>query len=933
MAKRKKKKAPPKKPAAKKKRSSSRKKGARAGDHASFFGEGLRTVASWLSALVISIASLFSWFGRRIWEGFHGQRGRQPLGMMLAAVSLFALVAMLDYEAGNPGANMCGRIGHHIADAFVRVVGVGCFLVPAFGAFWGLARLFRREGGGNAALKLTGVLVLAISVALCARGLQGDPQPTPAFPNGLGGWFGNAAYPTMAAALGSFGVVVLLVLLLGLSSLFATEWAFVPLVRELLRKSRESLRQQELPLQPERPSLREEAQRNQERAARGFRGAWGALRRLFAPYHPGGAAQPPAGASGEVGAGVGADSVGVGADGVGQVGTEGLRPASFPAMTAPGVVAQASAAAAGATSAAGDVQSGEGAAATAGGAAVGAEGRSDRAAAAASAGTSAATTPVPAAERAAATVSAGHAKAADGGASLPGISQAPEQRSHALEFEDEDPKPKRRRRKPRLDSLPPATILEAGEKVDRSSQQAEIDSLGHRLQDAFDAFGLDAEVIGAERGPTLTLFEVKLATGVSVKKLNSQRDDLGVALGSHGVRIVYPLAGRTTVGIEVPNLKRDPVRLKEVYNDADLSWDKNRLPMAIGRDTLGKPAVEDLSKMPHMLVAGTTGSGKSVCLNAILVTMLLRRTPEQVRMVLIDPKQVELQLYQDIPHLLCPVVTDMKRAPFTLDWAVRAMEERLHLFKHAGVRNITDYNGLGPKEIEARIGEEYDSEEFPDTIPFIVLVIDELADLMLVSKKEVEIAISRLAAKARAAGIHLLVATQRPSTDVVTGLIKMNLPVRMAFRVTSLVDSRVILDEGGAEDLLGNGDFLYRPPGSSALVRGQGAFVSEKEVREVCDHLRAHGQPEFLEELVQMKGPGAGGAEVDDPLYEDAVRVILQSGRGSASLIQRALSVGYTRASRLIDIMTEHGVLGPFVGSKAREVLLTVEEWEAQLDA
>jgi len=472
--------------------------------------------------------------------------------------------------------------------------------------------------------------------------------------------------------------------------------------------------------------------------------------------------------------------------------------------------------------------------------------------------------------------------------------------------------------------------LEKGEYVDRSKAQAEIDSLGRRLQDVFDAFGLDCRVVGAERGPTLTLFEVKLAAGVSVKKLNNQRDDLGVALGSHGVRIVYPLPGRTTVGIEVPNLKRDPVRLKDVYDGVDLAWEKNRLPMVLGRDTLGKHAVEDLSKMPHMLIAGTTGSGKSVCLNSILLTMLLRRTPDQVRMVLIDPKQVELQLYQDIPHLLCPVVTDMKRAPFTLEWAVRAMEDRLHQFKLAGVRNINDYNNLSATEMKKRVGEEYDPEEFPDTIPYIVLVIDELADLMMVSKKEVEIAISRLAAKARAAGIHLLVATQRPSTDVVTGLIKMNLPVRMAFRVTSLVDSRVILDEGGAEALLGNGDFLYRPPGASGMTRGQGAFVSEDEVRKICDHLREHGKPEFLEDLVQMKGASGGSAEVDDPLYEDAVRIILQSGRGSASLLQRALSIGYTRASRLIDIMTEQGVLGPFVGSKAREVMFTLEEWEAQ---
>jgi S-DNA-T family DNA segregation ATPase FtsK/SpoIIIE len=460
--------------------------------------------------------------------------------------------------------------------------------------------------------------------------------------------------------------------------------------------------------------------------------------------------------------------------------------------------------------------------------------------------------------------------------------------------------------------------------------QAEIDSLGQRLQSCFDAFGLDARVVGAERGPTLTLFEVQLAHGVSVKKLKNQRDDMAVQLGSHGVRIVYPLPGRTTVGIEVPNLNRESVFLKDVFVDSNTK--KPALPMVIGRDTLGKPVVEDLTAMPHMLVAGTTGSGKSVCLNSILMTMLLTRGPDHLRLILVDPKQVELQLYKDIPHLACPVVTDMKRAPFVLDWAVRNMEDRLHLFKLAGVRNISDYNALGKMKLKERLGEDYDPEEISDFLPYIVLVIDELADLMMVSAKEVEIAISRLAAKARAAGVHLLVATQRPSTDVVTGLIKMNLPVRIAFKVTSGIDSRVILDESGADMLLGNGDFLYRPPGAAGMTRGQGAFVGEEEVRAACKHLREHGTPEFIQDLVQMKACNNQGGEVDDPLYEDAVRIILQSGRGSASLLQRALSIGYTRASRLIDIMSEQGVLGPFIGSKAREVQMTVEEWEARLN-
>ena len=883
MAAKKKKATRKKAPARKKKASRSKAK------NSGFFGEMLRVVGGWVGALFVGLGSLFSWAGRRFWDALHGRSARQPFGLALAALSLFTLVAMLSYSAGYPAGNLCGRVGYHFADKLVRIFGLGGFFIPGFGLFWGMARLFREHQGGNPLLKLIGVIVLAISVGLSAYAWVGEREPSTTFPVGVGGWFGNHYYPPIEDALGDFGSLTLLVLLLGLSSLFATEWAFVPLIRELARRGRESLRQPDLPLTPDRRSLREEARENQERAARGIAGAWNRVKRLLAPYHPedevgaAASAAPPAGKASKAAAAAAPVEE---------------APQRRPLESIPAMIPQA-----------GTVEAPEAEEAVT------------------------EPEPAPAPRRpepvvAATTTAEGGSTGADG-TSLPGISAAPEEKSAALEFEDEAPV-RKRRKKPRLDSLPSASkILEAGEKVDRSAMQSEIDAMGRRLQDVFDAFGLDARVVGAERGPTLTLFEVQLAQGVSVKKLNSQRDDLGVALGSHGVRIVYPLPGRTTVGVEVPNLRRDPVRLKDVFEGADLDVSRNKLPMVLGRDTLGKPAVEDLAKMPHMLVAGTTGSGKSVCLNSILLTMLLTRTPEQVRMVLIDPKQVELQLYQDIPHLLCPVVTDMKRAPFTLEWGVRAMEDRLHQFKMAGVRNITDYNALGRAKLQERLGDDYDSEEFPDTIPYYVLVIDELADLMMVSKKEVEIAISRLAAKARAAGIHLLVATQRPSTDVVTGLIKMNLPVRMAFRVTSLVDSRVILDEGGAEALLGNGDFLYKPPGASGMVRGQGAFVSEQEVREVCDHLREHGKPEFLEDLVQMKGSAGGGGEVDDPLYADACRIILQSGRGSASLLQRALSIGYTRASRLIDIMTEQGVLGPFVGSKAREVLMTLEEFEA----
>ncbi|HBF22580.1 MAG TPA: hypothetical protein DDW23_02075 [Planctomycetes bacterium] len=808
-----------------------------------FLGEGVLLVLGWLGQLVAGIWSLLAWTGKRVWASIEGEKGRTPYGMALAAASLFTFVALFDYRANLPASeNLCGQVGHDLAGVMLWLLGWSAFLPPAFGAFWGCARIFRENSGGNPGVKLLGVIILSAAVSVLSQWFAPAAGPSAAFPTGTGGVLGAAAVPPLVQAFGSVGTGILVSLLVGIALLLATEWGFVPLVRELIGRSS---RQQALPLEARKGSLRDQANSDRKKA-QGFLSGVG---EIMKPFHPG---EESDGAQAT-------DQIPVNIPGA----EEKRKPAKGP---------------------------------------------------------------IPKKEK------AGEAEGESGslkGFELPGISDAPQVEEVVVDSdEDEAPAPPRRR--PRLDSLPPVDILSVGEKVDVSSMRAEVDALGKRLQKVFDDFGLNAQVVGAERGPTLTLFEVQLGTGVSVKKLQSQKDDLGVALGSHGVRVVFPLPGRTTVGVEVPNIKREAVRLREVYEEAEISWEENKLPMVLGRDTLGRLAVEDLTAMPHMLIAGTTGSGKSVCLNSVLATLLLSRTPDQLRLVLVDPKQVELQLFQDIPHLLCPVVTDMKRAPFVLDWSIRQMEDRLHLFKKVGVRDIKAYNDLGEAEIKNRAGEEWDPEDYPHDLPYFVLVIDELADMMMVSAKEVETSVARLAAKARAAGVHIMVATQRPSTDVVTGLIKTNLPVRMAFRVTASVDSRVILDEGGAESLLGNGDFLYRPPGSGSLVRGQGAFVSEREVREICEHLREHGKPEFLEELVQMRGPSAAQGAVDDPLYEEAVRVVLQSGRGSASLLQRALSVGYTRASRLIDIMTEQGVLGPFIGSKAREVLVTLEEWEAQ---
>ena len=889
-ASRKKKKTTKRKAAAKK--SSARKrtpKRNQAGTQLGFLGTGLRMVTTWAGTAILALISALRWTGSLALAALQGKRGRQPFGMVLAAAALFILVALLDYQNGK--SNLCGALGYNIADGMLVFLGVGAFVMPVFGAFWGVARLLREKSSGYAEFKLVGIVLLAFTTSLVAQGL-GDQSPTNTFRDGQGGFIGSTIYPPLADALGPFGMIVVLTLLGALSTFMATEWAFVPLARDLLKRSAGSMRQQDLPWGgKDRKPIMKEAVENRAKAATGLRRFWQILRSQFSSFEHKAEAGAKGGANASATQGAGEAEpemeLRFGGKPLEEVEAERAKGESGPSSVANPAAAKPATA------------------------------------------KPVAAQPSRVAQEVPAAVIP-EEELIDGEFSLPGISESPEMRSARLENEEvAKAKRKKRAKQPRLDSLPPSDILAVSEKTNYEDQRGEINELGRKLQGVFDAFQLNGKVIGAERGPTLTMFEVKLAAGVSVKKLKSQREDLGIALGTHGVRIVFPLPGRATVGVEVPNLVRDSVRLKDVYEGQDFGYEKNRLPMVLGCDTLGGKAIEDLAKMPHMLIAGTTGSGKSVCLNSILVTMLLTRTPDQVRFVLIDPKQVELQVFADIPHLLCPVVTDMKRAPFVLEWSVRQMEDRLHTFKMTGVRNISDYNAMGEAGLKAHLGDAYDPEEYPNTIPYFVVVIDELADLMMTAKKEVETSISRIAAKARAAGIHLLVATQRPSTDVVTGLIKANLPVRVSFRVNTGIDSRVVLDEMGAESLLGNGDFLYRSPGSGTLTRGQGAFVSTKEVTEICNHLRENGKPEFLEDLVQMKGSAtAGGAVVDDPLYDDAVRVILQSGRGSASLIQRALSVGYTRASRLIDIMTEQGVIGPFVGSKAREVLITLEEWE-----
>ncbi len=453
------------------------------------------------------------------------------------------------------------------------------------------------------------------------------------------------------------------------------------------------------------------------------------------------------------------------------------------------------------------------------------------------------------------------------------------------------------------------------------------------LESALQQYRIEGEVVGIDSGPVITLFEVRLAPGTKVARINAVSSDVARALKVHSVRIVPTTAGKDTIGIEVPNLKKEQVRLKELMTASPQSASKMRLPMFLGKDASGNPLIGDLSSMPHMLIAGTTGSGKSVCMNAIIMSFLFTKRPDELKLVLVDPKMVEMSLFRDVPHLMCPVVTEMPKAAAILEWAVTKMDERYELLAEVGVRDIAGYNALEWDEIKERMQPANENEEarIPKKLPYMVFIVDELADLMMTCK-EVEHFVVRIAQKARAVGIHLILATQRPQANVVTGLIKSNMPCRVSFKVASGMDSRIVLDSKGAEVLLGQGDMLYLSPRSSKLTRAQGSLVEDTEIRRVVKFLKEIAQQHFEPQLVQLKQPGAVGGEVDgerDELFDDAVRVVLESQRGSVSLLQRRLTIGYSRASRLVEQIAEAGIIGAYKGSQAREVNLTLEEWEA----
>jgi S-DNA-T family DNA segregation ATPase FtsK/SpoIIIE len=429
------------------------------------------------------------------------------------------------------------------------------------------------------------------------------------------------------------------------------------------------------------------------------------------------------------------------------------------------------------------------------------------------------------------------------------------------------------------------------------------------------------------------MFELQLAAGVKVSQISSLSNDIARALGVGAVRIVAPLPGKHTIGVEVPNSEKERVRMKDMLQLAGSKPEGMAIPLFLGKDSSGEALVSDLASMPHLLIAGTTGSGKSVCINTIIAGILLTRRPDEVKMILIDPKMVEMTAFNTIPHLMTPIVTETRRAVQILEWATIKMDERYALLAEARVKNIGEYNALGTEEIVRRFEPTSPDEEakIPKKLPYVVIIIDELADLMMTAAKEIEAHIVRLAQKSRAVGIHIVLATQRPQATVVTGLIKANMPTRIGFRVAARMDSRIILDQNGAETLLGQGDMLFLKPGTSDLIRAQGTFVSDEEVRRMVKHLKEVAEPQFHPELTQLGQPDTTDM-IADELFDDAVRIVLDSKRGSVSLLQRRLGVGYARASRMIEQMAALGVLGEYKGSQAREVMMGVEDWEQLRD-
>lgn len=487
-------------------------------------------------------------------------------------------------------------------------------------------------------------------------------------------------------------------------------------------------------------------------------------------------------------------------------------------------------------------------------------------------------------------------------------------------------------------TLPPPTLLQAAKDRGQAAHEAEKQQTARAIEAAFRAFSVEVSVVGAQRGPTVTQYELKLLDeAMRVNKVEGFEQDLALKLGCEGIRIVAPLPNRTTIGVEVPNRVREPVTMRDLVDEVDAK--ALAIPLIVGRDVVGQPLILDLTRAPHLLVAGATGMGKSVCMNAMICSVLLFRRPDEVRFIMVDPKMVELSGYEDIPHLLTPPITDMSKAHAALEWACQEMDQRYEALRLSGCRSIADYNALGESELAARLarkGARLEELGCGARMPYIVILVDEYADLMMVNK-EVEKSIVRLAAKSRACGIHVILTTQRPSADVVTGLIKSNLPTRICFRVVDRSNSRVVLDVSGAENLLGRGDFLLLQPGQSAPIRGQGVYLSDAEIEAIVAHARAQGAPQYDDSIaragaVAMAGGGDSGDRRSDAWKHDrklheAVWAMYRYDKTGADFFRRKLGVGYNKATEFVETLEELGFLSPANGTAPRKILKTWDEW------
>ncbi|MFI5337392.1 MAG: DNA translocase FtsK, partial [Opitutales bacterium] len=495
----------------------------------------------------------------------------------------------------------------------------------------------------------------------------------------------------------------------------------------------------------------------------------------------------------------------------------------------------------------------------------------------------------------------------------------------------------------------PLTLLKEQMKLSAADSEEEHRQNAENLLRILSEFGVEVSLGEIHVGPVITRYEVVPAPGVRVEKISGLDKNIALGMRAQSVRILAPIPGKAAVGVEVPNQNPTPVGLREILESEDWAGPRAELPIALGKDVSGKPLVSDLTKMPHLLIAGATGSGKSVCVNSIVASLVYSKGPKDLRLIMVDPKVVELKVFNALPHMLIPVVTEPKKVPGALKWLLGEMEQRYQIFAKCNVRNISGFNNRKkekpappPPELQGELAGVAEEIEVPEHLPYIVAIIDELADLMMIAPAEIETSIARLAQLARAAGIHLIIATQRPSVNVITGVIKANLPARIAFQVASQVDSRTILDGKGAETLIGRGDMLFTPPGTSRLVRAQGAFVRDEEVGEIVEYLKRNGPPQYAAAVQQQidraareedeEADGTGGEEGemgdDEDLFRQAFDVLKTSRRASTSMMQRRLRIGYNRAARIMDLMEDKGIVGPENGSSPREILVDLDSYQ-----